>query len=103
MSENIPVTVSILDKEYRIGCPADEREALLESAEFLDRKMREIRDKGKVIGSDRIAVMAALNIADELLQLQTRRREYAKSLGSGIRALESKIDSALSTSNQLEL
>lgn len=62
------VTVKILEKEYHVTCPAEERAALVDSAEYLNRKMREIRDSGKVIGLDRIAVMAALNIVNELLQ-----------------------------------
>ena len=59
------VNIKILEKEYQISCPASERAALLDSAEMLNRKMREIRDTGKVIGLDRIAVMAALNMANE--------------------------------------
>ena len=57
------VNVKILEKEYQISCPAEERKALVDSAELLNRKMREIRDSGKVVGLDRIAVMAALNMA----------------------------------------
>lgn len=66
----IPVDITILDKEYRVNCPESEREALERAARFLDRKMREIRHTGKVIGNDRVAVMAALNITYELLQLR---------------------------------
>ena len=62
------VSVRILDKEYQVSCPADERTALLDSAEILDTKMRDIRDSGKVVGLERIAVMAALTMAHELLQ-----------------------------------
>ncbi len=62
------VSVKILEKEYHVACPPEERPALLDSAEYLNRKMREIRDSGKVIGLDRIAVMAALNIVNELLK-----------------------------------
>ncbi|HHQ13962.1 MAG TPA: cell division protein ZapA, partial [Chromatiales bacterium] len=49
------VSVKILEKEYQISCPADERKALVDSAELLNAKMREIRDSGKVVGLDRIA------------------------------------------------
>jgi cell division protein ZapA len=70
--EPVPVTVRILDKEYRVGCEPDEQEGLIQSARMLDRHMREIRQTGRVIGTDRIAVMAALNIAHELIQLQRR-------------------------------
>jgi cell division protein ZapA len=58
--------ISILGRDFRVACPASEQDALLAAAEFLDSKMREIREQGKVIGVERIAVMAALNIAFEL-------------------------------------
>lgn len=70
---SIPVDITILDKEYRVACPPNEREALERAARFLDGKMREIRHTGKVIGNDRVAVMAALNITHELLQLRATR------------------------------
>ncbi|MEW5973221.1 MAG: cell division protein ZapA [Pseudomonadota bacterium] len=72
MSEDtaVPVDISILDKEYRVACPPSERDALERSARYLDAKMREIRHTGKVIGNDRVAVMAAINITHELLQLR---------------------------------
>ncbi|MCK5723446.1 MAG: cell division protein ZapA, partial [Gammaproteobacteria bacterium] len=59
------ITIHILDKEYMIACDEDERHDLQRSAEYLDKRMREIRDSGKIVGSDRIAVMAALNISHE--------------------------------------
>ena len=66
------VNIKILEKEYQIACPASERAALLDSAEMLNAKMREIRDSGRVVGLDRIAVMAALNMANELLRSRGR-------------------------------
>lgn len=72
MSERqVAVTVRILDKEFKIACEEQERESLMESARYLDRKMQEVKDSHKIIGSDRIAVMAALNIANEYLQSQS--------------------------------
>ncbi|MDD1649533.1 MAG: cell division protein ZapA [Methylococcaceae bacterium] len=68
-----PIKVQILGKEYPVSCPADEQHELLLAARYLDEKMREIRDIGRIIGTERIAVMAALNIAHELLQLRQRR------------------------------
>src|SRR5690606_1565011 len=66
MSDEVkPITVTILDKDYLVGCKEDEREALFASVQFLNKKMIEQRDSGKVIGSERIAVMVALNIAHE--------------------------------------
>ena len=67
-NEILTTVVKILDKDYRISCPRHEEAALIESAHYLDSKMREIKSTGKVIGVDKIAVMAALNIAHELIQ-----------------------------------
>ena len=77
MSDKEPahVTVRILEKEYFVSCPQEERADLLDSAEYLNKKMREIRDTGKVVGADRIAVMAALNMANELLRLRKQDAE----------------------------
>jgi cell division protein ZapA len=67
MSKTVyPVSLNILDKEYRIACATDEREELIKSAQELDKQMRRIRDTGKVNGADRIAVLAALNLAHDL-------------------------------------
>lgn len=104
--KNPGVTVSILDKEYLIACSDDERHDLMRSAEFLDKKMREIRDHGKVVGADRIAVMAALNISHDLL---SNSSDKATKTGSGdqfghrIKGLQDKIEQALFKSQQLEI
>ncbi|QEY60214.1 cell division protein ZapA [Pseudomonas sp. C27(2019)] len=66
MSESQTVTVRILDKDYHIACPESERANLERAGDYLDKKMRDIRRSGKVIGTERIAVMAALNITYEL-------------------------------------
>jgi cell division protein ZapA len=71
MSEAKGMDVSIMGREFRVACPDDEQEELLSAVSYLDRKMREIRDSGKVIGVERIAIMAALNIAHELLTTRT--------------------------------
>lgn len=65
---NETVFVKILDKEYQVACPREERQALLESAQLLDERMKAIKGTGAVIGLERIAVMAALNLSHELLQ-----------------------------------
>jgi cell division protein ZapA len=101
--ETVPVSVLILDKEYRIACKAEERESLLQTSHFLDDKMREIRDSGKVIGTDRIAVMAALNLAHDLLHHQNLRESGKQTINRRIQAIREKVDIALSESNQLEL
>ena len=71
MSTNT-VTLKILDKEYQVACPPEEQTALMQAGQFLDQKMRGIRTSGKVIGLERIAVMAALNISYEMLQAKQR-------------------------------
>ena len=98
-----PVTIHILEKEYRIACPDDERDALLTAANYLGKKMKEIRDSGKVVGADRIAVMAALNITHELLKVRNDGDSQSDNLGHRIRALQNKIDAALHDSRQMDL
>lgn len=71
MSEVRGVDVSIMGREFRVSCTDDEYEALMSAVSYLDRKMRDIRDSGKVIGVERIAIMAALNISHELLTTRT--------------------------------
>ncbi len=100
--ENLAVTIHILDKEFRIACPEEEHDALLASAHFLDSKMKEIRDSG-VVGQDRIAIMAALNLTHELLSQKSHREKYVKSMGSRIQSLQEKIEVALTRNKQLEL
>jgi len=97
------ITIHILDKEYMIACSEDERHDLQRSADYLDKKMREIRDSGKIIGSDRIAVMAALNISHELLSQGGESSSPDASVGSRIRSIQEKIDDALYRSRQLEI
>ena len=96
------VSVRILEKEYQVSCPASERTDLLDSAEMLNAKMREIRDSGKVVGLDRIAVMAALNMANELLKSRAKDEALEATLGPRLRVLNDRVDSALGN-QQLEL
>jgi len=98
-----PTRVHIMDKEYLVACPDNERDALFASAELLTEKMNEIRRSGKIVGADRIAVMAALNMAHELLEKQNGKDDYQQTISQRIRALQDKIDVALSNGNQLEL
>lgn len=67
MSEKGALNISILGREFRVGCPEGEEQQLLASVEFLNKRMKEVRDTGKVVGNERIAIMAALNIAHEFL------------------------------------
>lgn len=88
------VRVRILDKEYQIACQPDERASLLEAAEYLDRRMRELRGRGSVIGSDRLAVITALNLSNELLRLRGVESEHA-ALGERLAELQQRVASAL--------
>jgi len=97
------VTVTILDKEYRIACQPGEEEEVLASALHLDERMRQIRQTGKIIGTERIAVMVALNMAHELLTLQDDRSETDAELEQRMRQLQEQVEVALSQFNQLEL
>jgi cell division protein ZapA len=67
-SEPVAVNIKIFDKEYKIACLPHEKDSLIQSAQYLDKKMSEVKSTHKIIGADRIAVMAALNIASEFLQ-----------------------------------
>ena len=97
------VTVRILEKEYHVACPADEKSALLASADLLNAKMREIRDAGKVVGLDRVAVMAALNLANELLETQGKGDELKDIVGLRIKSMRERLDDALGPAKQLSL
>ena len=97
MSSSNSVTVQILDKEYSIICPPEERSNLVSAARYLDSKMREIRSSGKVIGADRVAVMAALNITHELLHKNDQLDAEASSAREHVRMLLERVDSALAT------
>lgn len=68
--DSLSVTVRIMGKEYTVACPPEEHEALVKSADYLNERMSTIRKRGKALGTERIAVMAALNIARELLELR---------------------------------
>ena len=103
MSVDKPVSVKILDKEYLISCPEDEQDALLKTARFLDKQMKEIRASGKVIGADRIAVMAALNISHDLLQNKSQKDGLNKAMCTRIKALQDKIEVAINKGKQMEL
>ena len=89
--------VTILDKEYRISCPAEQTEALHSAARYLSDKMRDIRSAGKVIGVERIAVMAALNISYELMHTRDNAESEKNETQDHINELLSKLDGALTS------
>src|SRR5262249_48951912 len=97
------VSVRLLDKEYQVACSLAERADLIQAAELLNRRMREIRDGGKVVGLDRIAVMAALNLANELQKGRSVQNEFVNAASERLRALRQRIESSAEGGHQLEL
>ena len=97
------VNIKILDKEYQVACKAEERAQLLDSAELLNQKMKEIRDSGKVTGLDRIAVMAALNIANELLRAEGQGESLETDAAGRLQAMRERVETALQFGQQLEI
>lgn len=91
---SVSLKIYILGKEYQVNCPLEEREALERSAQLLNEKMEEIRSNSQIIGLERIAVMAALNLAHDLIQ--TEQSAAQNSVASDVlQSMHSKIDSAL--------
>ena len=105
MSEQSSVVVHLLDKEYRVGCSPEERDELLQAARFLDDKMREVKE-ANVIGLERIAVMAALNIAHELLQANNSlkdRRDSSARVSTLLNKVEAEIRAVQKQQEQQDL
>jgi len=103
MTDAQPINISILDKDYKVACPPGEQSALLESAKFLDSKMREVRDTGHIMGSERIAVITALNMANDLLRTSNVDKELGQELPPRLKDLENKISRVLEDAKQLEI
>jgi cell division protein ZapA len=95
------VEVTLLGRTYRVACEEGEREALMQAVAYLDAKMNEIRKAGKVIGAERIAVMAALNVAHELLGMRLGPGFDVGQAKRRISAIESKIDAAIAKQEKL--
>lgn len=88
---SMPVTIRILDKEYRIACEPGEQYGLIDSARLLDQRMREVRQNGRIIGADRIAVMAALNLVYELM----RERDEVTQQRDRLAAIQERLSNAV--------
>jgi cell division protein ZapA len=102
------LAISLLGREFRVGCPPGEEQQLLASVDYLNRKMKEVRDSGKVVGNERIAIMAALNVAHELLAKrpagEAMEAAPAGVDGAGIRrrivAMQETLESALAADQE---
>ena len=95
------IDVTILDRQYRVACPDDEREELMASVAYLDKKMREIKTAGKIAGADRVAVMAALNITHELLSAKTGAGFDLGEYKRRMQSMNSLVDEALASQEKL--
>jgi cell division protein ZapA len=97
MSVSKPIDVMIMGREFTVSCTDEERQGLLDAVNYLDKKMREIRDSGKVVGLERIAIMAALNLSHEVLNTKTGDIDIGD-YKRRINAMQSLIDEAIAAS-----
>jgi cell division protein ZapA len=97
VSSNEPVSVRILDREYTVGVNADERDSLNAAAHMLDARMREIRGSNRMAALDRVAVLAALNLAHELQMLRNERGIYDRELERTLDKLNHRLGDVLDT------
>jgi len=98
-----PINVNILGKEYQVACPEEEKDALIASAQMLHKNMEQIRGTGKVVGLDRIAVIAALNLAHELISLQNDGGQDTDEMDKKISQMKDRVSAFLDEDRQLEL
>ena len=94
-SDTVSVSLEILDKQYLISCPENERNGLLESARILSNRMKQARDSGRALGAERIAVITALNIIHEALQHKQGQEQYLGTIDREVKGLERKIETAI--------
>ena len=93
--------VTILDREFRVACPPEERAELLDSVAYLDKNMREIRDAGKITSIERIAIMAALNITHELLTVRLGNGFDMSDFKRRMESMQAAIDTVLADQDEL--
>ena len=103
MQDAKPVSITILDKEYLISCPENERDQLYSAAKLLNEKLLELKNSGKVIGTERMAVMTALNLASELLSYKQQNTVYTDRVDSTLKRLYTKIDGVLERNRELQI
>ncbi|MBV1911542.1 MAG: cell division protein ZapA [Kangiellaceae bacterium] len=103
MAESKPVSIHIMGNEYHVASPEDEVEKLEQAARSLDKRMREIKDSGRIMGLERVAVMAALNLSYELMHGERTSLEETEEVNQRIKSLQQKVDLALASSAQSEL
>ncbi|HET8611057.1 MAG TPA: cell division protein ZapA [Burkholderiales bacterium] len=101
MSEAKPLQISIMGREFRVSCTDEERQGLLAAVDYLNRRMQEIRDQGRVIGVERIAIMAALNIAHEMLTTKVGDGFDMGEFKGRMHRMEAAIDRAMVEQDEL--
>lgn len=102
MADSSTLTVNILDREFRVNCAKSEQQNLIDSAASLDKRMRDIRETGRVIGVDRIAIMAALNLASELLSTEGSNSTVIDTVNKSIDRMQEKIEQSLNETEELD-
>jgi cell division protein ZapA len=100
-AESKGLQINIMGREFRVACPEDEQKGLLEAVDYLNTKMNEIRDHGKVIGLERIAIMAALNIAHEFLNTKVGGGFDIGEIKRRMASMETVLDQAISDQSEL--
>ena len=101
--ENNTLTVSIVGKDYQVACPAGEEESLREAAHYLHKLMESIRASGRVVGLDRVAVMAALNVSNELLQSKNSQVDSQTKVAAQVQKLSDRVADAISANKQMQI
>ena len=101
MSTGNTMDVDIMGREFRVVCPTEEHEELLQAVAYLNKRMREIRDSGKVAGLERVAIMAALNITHELLTARTREGFDMEEFRRRIDRMQAALDAVMPEQDKL--
>ena len=102
-SKGSPIAVKVLEKEYRIACATGQESALRASVDLLNQRIIEVREGGNAIGSDRVTIMAALNMANDYLETRETHKSNAEHVTNKLRSLNDRLEEAIRTSQQLEL
>ena len=102
MTNLIDTTIEILGKHYPVRCPESELVSLQQAAQYLNNKMNEVQESGKVINLERIAIITALNIASQFLQMDQQKNSFMNKINQRISTLQDKLDSAMNKKSQTE-
>ena len=102
-TESNTLTVSIVGKDYQVACPAGEEQSLREAAHYLHTLMESIRSSGRVVGLDRVAVMAALNVCNELLHSKSKHGEAQDLVNERVQKLSDRVADAINENKQMKI